>query len=71
MNKKKIIVSLLIWISITAMLFFSYFKPSSLDIEVFQKFESFDSYEKISINPDAYRVSLQGVEVGYMAFGIN
>jgi len=71
MNNKRKTLSLIIWTSIAAMLLFSYFKPSSLDVELFEKFESFDGYEKISMNPDAYRVSLQGDEVGYMAFGEN
>ena len=69
MSKIRKILPWFIWTSIIAMLIFSYIKPSGLDVALFSEFESFDSYEKISINSDVYRVSEKGVDIGYMAFG--
>ncbi len=69
MQKAKKILSLLIGLSIIVMLIISYFRPSDINEALFQQFDSFDNYEKISTNPEIYRVSLQGDEVGYLAYG--
>jgi len=69
MSKIRKILPWFIWTSIIAMLIFSYLKPSGLDVALLSEFECFDSYEKISINSDVYRISEKGVNIGYMAFG--
>ena len=69
MKKAKQKISLLIVLSIIVMLIISYSRPSEINEALFQQYDSFDNYKKISTNPEVYRVSLQGDEVGYLAYG--
>lgn len=57
------------WISVLMLLVYSYVRTVPIDEQAFEQYESFDSYEQIKSNPIIYRVSADGENVGYLAFG--
>jgi len=69
MQKIKKNLSILIGLSIIVMLIVSYSRPTDINETLFNQYDSFDTYKKISTNPEVYRVAIEGDEIGYLAFG--
>lgn len=69
MEKLKKYLTISLWLSVLVLLVFNATRGTEINEDMFDAYNSFDSFEKLTTNPLVYSVSDEGQPIGYLAFG--